>query len=222
MNTITLPNGAIAFPAMEQGTPEWLAARAGVATASRFKDVLTKPREKGAVWSKTALTYAYELAGEIITGAPAESVETFSMRRGKEMEAGLRDQYAFISDAEVVEVGFVRRGRYGASPDGLVGTNGLVEFKSHLPKILIPMLLNGDEVPDEHRAQVQGQLLATGREWNELFAFWPGLPPLNPRVYRDEPFISDLEKRLEDFAGLVDDVVERVRAYGTPTAIAAE
>lgn len=220
--TITLPNGATVFPAMEQGTPEWLAARAGIPTASRFKDILTKPREKGAEWSKTALTYAYEVAGEILTGQPTESFTSKATERGKMLEPEVRAQYEFIADAEVVEVGFARRGRAGASPDGLVGDDGAVEIKTHLPKIIIPMIVAG-ELPDEHEAQTKGLLWITGRDWVDLVAYWPGLPLFTHRVYRDLAFEEALEQRIGAFNYLVDDLVNRVRAYGDPAlAIAAE
>jgi hypothetical protein len=221
IQTLTLPNGGLAFPGLVQGTEEWLRVRAGVATASRFKDVLTQPQTKvdkeAGKPSKTALTYAYELAGEILTGEPAEGFSTFHTRRGQELEPQLRSDYELLADTDVVQVGFVKRGRFGASPDGLVGTEGLVEFKTHLPKLLIPMLLDG-EFPEEHKAQVQGQLWITGRAWVDLCAYYPGLPMLKVRAERDEAFIAELEQRLAAFDALVADVVERVRRYGEPVA----
>lgn len=219
--TIILPNGAIAYPGLEQGTEEWLRIRAGVATASRFKAVLTDPKTKAdkdaGKLSQTALSYAYELAGEILTGEPAEGFSTIHTRRGQELEPQLRADYELLADTDVVQVGFVKRGRFGASPDGLVGAEGLVEFKTHLPKILLPMLLDG-EFPDEHMAQVQGQLWVTGREWVDLCAFYPGLPMFKVRTYRDEAFISELEARLGRFDALVSDTVARIQSYGQPVA----
>jgi len=219
--TIDLENGSVAYPGLEQGTEEWLRIRAGVATASRFKAVLTQPQSKAdkeaGKPSKTALTYAYELAGEILTGEPAEGFSTVHTRRGQELEPQLRSDYEMLADTDVVEVGFVKRGRFGASPDGLVGTDGLVEFKTHLPKLLIPMLLDG-EFPDEHEAQVQGQLWITGRSWVDLCAFYPGLPMFKVRAHRDEVFIATLEQRLSAFDALVSDVVDRIRRYGEPLA----
>lgn len=223
---LTLPNGAIAYAGLEQGTPEWLQVRAGVATASRFKAVLTDPKTKedkaAGRPSKTTLYYAYELAGEILTGEPTESFATVHTRRGQELEPQLRGDYELLIDADVVQVGFVKQGRFGASPDGLVGADGLVEFKTHLPKLLIPMMLDG-EMPDEHEAQTQGQLWITGREWVDLCAFYPGLPMFKARAYRDEVFMKRLESKLTWFDELVKETVERIRQYGDPTlAIATE
>ncbi|MDR5654478.1 lambda exonuclease family protein [Ruixingdingia sedimenti] len=219
--TITLPNGALAFQGLEQGTHEWLQVRAGVATASRFKDVLTQPQSKAdkdaGKPSKTSLTYAYELAGEILTGEPAEGFSTVHTRRGQELEPQLRADYEMLADTDVQQVGFVKRDRFGASPDGLVGSDGLVEFKTHLPKLLIPMLLDG-EFPEEHKAQTQGQLWVTGRQWVDLCAYYPGLPLFKVRAYRDEEFIAVLEQRLAAFDALVSDTVARIQAYGQPVA----
>lgn len=201
------------FPNLEQGSDEWHAARCGIATASRFGDIMTKPREKGARWSKTALTYAYEVAGEIITGRPHPFVETWDMRRGKEREPEIRRAYEFVTEQEVQQVGFVRRGRAGYSPDGLVGTAGAVEIKSHKPHILIPMIL-GTETPEQHVAQTQGGLWVAERSWIDLVCDWEGLPPYVHRVERDEAYIAELEKSVIEFGDLVDDVVDRVRRYG--------
>lgn len=201
------------FQNLEQGSDEWHAARCGIATASRFGDIMTKPREKGARWSKTALTYAYEVAGEIITGRPHPFVETWDMRRGKEREPEIRRAYEFVTEQDVQQVGFVRRGRAGYSPDGLVGDDGAVEFKSHKPHILIPMLLQL-ETPEQHVAQTQGGLWITGREWIELVGEWEGLPLFRHRITRDEAYIAELARQVGDFTDLVDEVVEQVRRYG--------
>jgi hypothetical protein len=160
---------------------------------------------------------AFDAAIASATGEPAEGFSTIHTRRGQELEPQLRADYELLADCDVVQVGFVKRGRFGASPDGLVGADGLVEFKTHLPKILLPMLLDG-EFPDEHMAQVQGQLWVTGREWVDLCAFYPGLPMFKVRTYRDETFISELEARLGRFDALVSDTVARIQAIGQPVA----
>ncbi|ULB09959.1 YqaJ viral recombinase family protein [Cereibacter azotoformans] len=208
--TYQLPTVEV-FRHMEQGTPEWLAARAGVATASRFSDILTKARKAGEV-KKTRLNYAYELAGEILTGEPAPSFSSSAMERGKMLEPIVRSEYEFVS-GKSVEIGFLRAGRVGYSPDGLVGADGLLEIKTHQPKTLIGMLLEGG-LPDEHKAQVQGGLWVSGREWLDYCGYWPGLPLHIVRVHRDEKFIEELAEAVGEFNDLVDDVVARVRAYG--------
>src|SRR5437868_9689470 len=180
----------------EQGTPEWYAARAGIPTASEFDTVLAKG--KGGGESKTRRTYMLKLIGERITGAPMYSYSNDHMERGKEMEQEARDLYAMLSDVEPLRVGFMRRGDAGASPDSLVGDNGLLEIKTTLAHLQLDCLLN-DELPSEHKAQCQGQLWISGREWVDFVSYWPGLPLFGKRVFRDEPYIARLKVEVDAF-----------------------
>lgn len=194
----------------DQGSPEWFACRAGIPTASEFATVLAKGRSGGE--SKTRQSYMHTLAGEILTGAPAESYSNHHMERGHAMEAQARGMYAFETSADCTPVGFLRSGRAGASPDSLVGSKGLVEIKTKLPKLLIECILR-DEFPPEHKAQVQGQLWISGREWCDIAVFWPGLPLFVKRAYRDEAYIAELAQAVTAFNAEVDMIVDRVRAY---------
>ena len=135
------------------------------------------------------------------------------MRRGRELEPKVRADYEFATDYEVKQVGFIRSGRAGYSPDGLVGDDGAVEIKTHIPKILVPMILGAD-TPDQHMAQTQGGLWVSGRAWIDLVGYWPGLPLYVHRVHRDEDYIANLAARVEAFGDLVDQIVDDVRAYG--------
>lgn len=195
----------------EQGTPEWFEARRGIPTASEFAIVLAKGR--GNAESKTRRTYLYKLAGEIITGEPAESYSNAHMERGKIMEAEARSLYVFMVDAEPDEVGFIRNGRAGCSPDGLIGESGGLEIKTKLPHLQIETLFRG-ELPPEHVAQVQGSLWVTEREWWDFVSYWPGMPLFRVRVHRDEEHIAKLAEEVARFNEELDAIVERVRAYG--------
>lgn len=223
MNTFTLPNGAVVFPELEQGTTEWLAARSGIPTASEFSTLLVAGKGPYGLGAG-AITYACEKAGEILTGAPAENFSSPYADRGHALEPQVRAEYELITGADVREVGFIRFGRAGYSPDGLVGEDGLFECKTHAPKKLIGMLLDG-EIPKEHRAQLLGGLLVSGRDWIELVGYWPGLPHVIRRLHRQdcEKEIAQLADAIERFNGFVDEIVARVRAYGGgEMAIAAE
>src|SRR6185295_8779203 len=149
----------------EQNSPEWYAARLGIPTASMFKTVLAKGRDGGA--SVTRKDYMHKLAGEILTGEPMQNYQSQDMERGQIMEAEARDFYSFLSDAPLERVGFIRNGNKGASPDSLIGKNGMVEFKSNSPHILIDNILRG-ECPPEYVAQCQGGLWVAEREWIDL------------------------------------------------------
>lgn len=195
----------------EQGTPEWLAARAGIPTASEFACILASGR--GGSESKTRRTYLYKLAGEVITGEPMQSFSNGHMERGHEMEPVARDAYAFMRDADPQPVGFIRNGRAGASPDSLLGNDGLLEIKTKLPHLLVETILR-DDMPPEHRAQCQGQLWIAEREWVDIAVYWPGMPLFINRSYRDEEFIKTLAAAVDQFNAELDEIVTKVRRYG--------
>lgn len=192
----------------EQGTPEWFACRMGIPTASEFDSVMAKGR--GGSESKTRRTYMFKLAGELITGEPACSFTNEHMERGKAMEDEARSLYCMLQDAETSLIGFMRRGDAGCSPDSLIGETGMLEIKTKLPHLQIDVLESG-EVPSEHRAQCQGQLWISGREWVDFVSYWPALPPFIQRIYRDEKYIEHLAAAVDQFNEELQSLVERVR-----------
>lgn len=196
--------------ACEQGTPEWFAARAGIPTASMFATVMASG--KGGTESKTRAKYLYQLAGEIITGEPMESFSNAHMERGKEMEAEARQTYAFIHGQAPEQVGFIRNGQKGCSPDSLIGAEGMCEIKTKLPHLQIEVLLRGD-CPPEHKAQCQGALWVAEREWIDFISYWPKLPLFVHRVYRDEEYIAKMSAAIDAFNVELAELVAKVRAF---------
>lgn len=194
---------------IQQGTPEWLAVRAGLPTSSKFADVIAKKGPRGGI-PKGRQTYMYKLAGEIITGDPMDTYTNAHMDRGSEREAESRNLYAFLRDVEVCEVGFIKNGNCGASPDGLVGDSGMWENKDALAHIQIERLLK-NELPSEHKAQCQGQLMVAEREWVDFMSHCRGLPPLIVRVYRDEDYITELRAGVDMFVDELNELVEKIR-----------
>lgn len=195
---------------MPQGSPEWFAARCGIVTASEFQTLLMKG--KGGGDSATRRTYMRKLAGEIITGEPMEAFTNAHMERGKLMEQEARDLYAFMTDTEPQQVGFIKSGRKGASPDSLIESDGGLEIKTKLPHLLIELLESG-EVPSEHVAQVQGGMWVAEREWWDFVAYWPKLPLFVKRIYRDEAYIKKLSEAVDQFNGELDALVSRIKSY---------
>lgn len=195
----------------EQGSPEWQGLRLGIPTASAFSAIMAKGR--GGADSRTRQSYLYKLAGELITGQPMEGFTNAHMERGKALEDEARTTYAFLTDVYCERIGFVRNGRKGASPDALVGADGLVEIKTKLPHLLIEALLRG-EFPPEHKAQCQGQLWITGRAWVDLVIYWPGLPMIITRAWRDEGFIDELAHAVDAFNSELDVIIDRIRSHG--------
>lgn len=171
--------------------------------------------------SKTRGQYLRRLAGEILTGAPAETYRNKSMERGSEMEAEARDAYAKKNFGEVERVGFIRRklpsGRWcGASPDALIGKRrGALEIKTTLPELMIERLVNGAGMPPEHRAQIQGTMFVGDLDYVELILFYRGFP-VTPKfnIGRDEVFIREIDHAVQVFDHELHKLVERVRAMG--------
>lgn len=192
------------FVNCEQNSPEWMLARMGIPTASSFGDLLAKGE------GKTRRAYLLKLAGEVITGEPMESFSNAHTERGHAMEAEARDLYAFQTGAQLDRVGFVRRGRAGCSPDSLIGTDGGLEIKTKFPHLLIDVILK-DEFPAEHKAQVQGTLWVTGRQWWDIAIYWPGIPLFVKRAHRDEAYIQQLATEVDRFNTDLDSIVAQMR-----------
>lgn len=192
---------------VEQGEAEWFQCRLGIPTASKFATVMAKGE------GKTRSEYMRTLAGEILTGEPAESFTNVHMERGRVMEDEAREHYAFIESATITRVGFIRNGNKGASPDSLVGDNGGLEIKTAIPKIQIDRL-ERDRLPPEHKAQVQGNLWLSERDWWDFVSYWPRLPILTVRVYRDETYIKEMADEIDRFNDELASLVERIRSYG--------
>lgn len=199
---------------VDQNTPEWMAARLGLPTASMFSAVLAKGE------GKTRRSYMMRLAGEILTGEPAETFRSVHTERGHAMEAEARDLYELMSGAELTQVGFVRNGVKGASPDRFIGDKGILEIKTKLPDLLIEVIL-ADKFPSEHRAQCQGALLVCEREYVDIAIYWPRLPLFVKRAYRDEEYIKTLASEIDRFNAELAETVEKIRRYGQPEQAAA-
>jgi hypothetical protein len=201
----------------EQGSEDWFRARMGIPTASEFGTVLA-PRAGSE--GKMRRTYLHKLAGEIITGEPMERYGNAHMERGHEMEAEARSLYAFMSDADPTQIGFLRNGQKGCSPDSLIGDAGMLEIKTKLPHLLIDCILK-DDFPAEHKAQCQGALWVAEREWVDIAVYWPRMPLFVKRAYRDEEYISKLSDAIDAFNADLAAVVDRIKAYGISPALVA-
>lgn len=199
----------------EQGSPEWYACRLGIPTASEFATVMAKGKEGGD--SKTRRTYMLKLIGERLTQQPMDNYTNHHMERGKEMEAEARDLYAMVSDVEPVRVGFLRRGEAGASPDSLIGDNGMLEVKTKLAHLQLECLLS-DRLPPEHKAQCQGQLWIAEREWVDFCSYWPGLPLFRHRVFRDEAYIKQIGAAVDAFNAEMLELIAKVNGYSQSRA----
>lgn len=209
--------GLVVHHDVEQGSDEWRRLHIGVPSASEFDKVMASGVGGGE--SKGRASMLRRMAGEILTGEPAESYENAAMRRGKEMEAEACEHYAFTRGVELERVGFVTRELPGArlvgcSPDRLVGKEGVLETKTMRPDLLIELALKGaGGFPAEHRAQCQGILWVADREWVDLKIFYRRFPASPTfRVVRDEEYIKRLSDAVEVFHWDLARLVERIRS----------
>lgn len=200
----------------QQGTPEWLQARAGKVTASRISDILAKG--KGTAEAATRLDYKYQLVTEILTGRPAEDGFTnAAMQWGTEQEPFARAAYEMFTDCIVDQVGMVihpRIERGAASPDGLVNSHGLVEIKCPKTQTHINYLTAGI-VPSKYEPQMSWQLACTERLHCDFASFDPRLPEdLQLFVVpfkRNDDRIAEIEAEVEKFLSEVDAIVAKLR-----------
>ena len=194
----------------EQNSPAWYLSRIGIPTASSFQCLMADSADR-----KGRATYMRQCAGEIITGKPIETFRSPEMDRGHAMEDSIRMEYAFKHDVEPQRVGFIRNGLRGCSPDALIGANGVLEIKTQRPDILIETLLKG-QFPNVHKAQTQGALLVTEREWVDLAIGYEGMPWFEARAYRDVAYIVALSKAIDEFNEELAELVDKIRRFGPP------
>lgn len=207
-----------------QGTAEWLAARCGLVTASRIADVVAKDRT-GKAWGVSRANYAAQLITERLTGVVAESYTNAAMQWGTDQEPAARAAYQFEVNKRVATVGFVIHptiGQTGASPDGLVGDDGLVQFKCPESKTHIDTLM-GASIDGRYQKQMLWEMACTGRQWCDFVSFDPRMPESMKlcikRFPRDDVAIAALETEVIDFLNELRLTVHRLRAKYEPETI---
>ena len=191
---------------VEQRSPEWYKARLGIPTSSNFDKLITTDGKP----SKQRIKYIYQLAGERITGQPTDTYSNGIMERGREIEEEARRFYELLNDVEIQKTGFFLSNGYGASPDGLVGKDGIIEIKCPLIHTHIEYILS-NVLPKIYFQQVEGLLLVTERKWCDFVSYYPGLKPLIVRVERDEKFIPLLREQLDLTCKEIEEVTKKLK-----------
>lgn len=203
---------------IEQGSIEWFQQRCGKATASRIADIIAKTKSG---YSTSRKNYAAQLVAERLTQTVEESYTNAAMQWGKDKEPEARNAYAFLhaDGLEVIEAEFVMHPSIadaGASPDGYVGSDGLVEIKCPNTATHIDTLL-GKSVPGKYVTQIQWQMACTGRAWCDFVSYDPRLPAhlalFVRRVHRDADMIEELESEVRTFLQEVGRTVAALEAY---------
>lgn len=199
---------------MEQGTSEWKLARCGKVTASRVADVIAKTKSG---YGASRANYMAELICERLTGMPTEGYTSAAMQHGIDTEPMARSAYESAVGALVVEAGFVPHRvihMSGASPDGLVDDDGLIEIKCPQTATHIDTLLS-DAVPSKYIIQMQWQMACTGRKWCDFLSYDPRLSEnmrlFVKRVPRDDAFIAELEREVMSFLSELEDKLRKLK-----------
>jgi putative phage-type endonuclease len=195
-----------------QESDDWLAQRAGCFTASRASDLMAKLANGKPAAGRANLIAL--LAVERVMGACVPTFQSAAMARGIEMEAEARDAYSFAHGVAVDECGFIPHPTIphcGASPDGLLGDEGILEIKcpSSFDKHLAAIRTGAHA--KEYRWQLQHQLFVTGRRWVEAVSYDPRWPEelqlVTVRVERDEKAIEELAAAIDEAEAEVSELV---------------
>lgn len=185
----------------QQGSEEWARARAGVITASKFRDALET--KKGGEPTQKSILYSAQVAIERISGEPCdENFNSWQMRRGTEIEPDARMEYESVTGNLAQESGVVLTDdrRFGYSTDGFVGDDGCIEIKC-LVGALAVLEMWRDQDLSEYMHQIQGGLWITGRKWCDFVMYAPQLKSVGKQLYyrrvqRDDNMIEVMERQL--------------------------
>lgn len=186
----------------EQGTDAWLAERLGKVTASRIADVMAKT-QKG--YGASRENYMADLIAERLTGVGKPAFTNDAMRWGTETEPQARAMYELETGRTVTQTGFHHHPKIegtGASPDGLVGEDGLLEIKCPNTATHIATL-RGAKIDRKYVLQMHWQMICTGRDWCDFVSFDPRLSPAK------QMFIRRVERNVE----LCEEITAEVTAF---------
>lgn len=194
-----------------QGTDAWKRQRLGKATASKIADIIAQTRSG---YGASRENYKAALVLERLTGEPQDCFQTAAMLHGIQTEPEACNAYAFHHDAELSEIGFVDHptiAMSGASPDRLIGSDGILEAKCPQPNAHMAILLNGT-VPEKYRTQILWQLACMpDRKWADFISYCPSFPEemrlFVRRIERDPERIAFLETEVTAFLREVDETV---------------
>lgn len=200
----------------EQGSAQWRQERCGKVTASRIADMMARTQTG---WGASRGNYLAELVTERLTGIPTEHFTSDAMKWGTETEPLARAAYEFYRDQEVQLVGFMQHptiAMAGASPDGLVGTRGMAQFKCPNTRTHLETLL-GAKIGGGYIKQCQFEMAVAKRDWNDWCSFDPRLPGHLQlrviRVARDQDLIDEIETATKDFLAEIAATIQKLEEF---------
>ncbi len=200
---------------MEQKSDEWFEAKRGNISASMFEAVIGK-QNSGKYYAARDY-YLYDVAIERITGESKDQISAKSLSHGIKYEPEARSLYELEKGVLVNEEGFIVHPDFdfiGCSPDGLIGDNGGIEIKCPADKkVHLDTLTNG--MPAKNKAQVQGSLWITGREYWDFVSYCPSFPEelqlYIERIYPDEDYIAVLKEECLIFEDELQQLVNKLK-----------
>lgn len=207
---------------LDQRSEEWKMARVGSLGASSLHEIVARTKSG---YSTSRANRMAALVVERLTGQPQETYQNAAMLHGIETEPEARDAYCFRTDADVQTVGLIKHptlvGTH-ASPDGLIGQDGLCEIKCPQPAAHLSSLL-GEPIADKYIVQMLWQMNCCERAWCDFVSYSPSFPEsmrlFIRRVPRDDQRIAELEREVRTFLSELDETVQRLnRLYGAKAA----
>ena len=209
------PKGVV-IDESEQGSREWLAARAPIFTASEVWKLMCK--QKNGTPYAARKDYITEIALSRITGEAPQSYSSSDMAEGTAREPVARFAYEIATGKDVETTGLWHNDIYGASPDGLVGDDGGVELKNPKPATHYKTLQT-EKVPETYYWQVMQNLLVTNRNWWEYVSYHPSFPE-HAQMFRKRfnridvaEDLAKLEKELVIANAEVEELVKSINNY---------
>lgn len=194
---------------ISQNSEEWLRLRLGIPTASEFSKIITSEGKL----STQLRAYALKLASEKLLIELEDTYTNAAMQRGSDLEPEARQAYEEYTFNTVEQVAIILHDNCGYSPDGLVGEDGSVEFKSPLAPNHVKYMYE-DRLPVEYKSQCQGGLYVSGRKWIDFCSYHPGFSEdkklFIKRVYRDEEFISKLKEGIDKVICIRDEYLSKI------------
>ena len=193
----------------EQRTEDWYNIRKGKMTASNAETIIAN--------GKGLETYIYNLMAEYYSSAEKENYINADMQRGIDLEPEAKIEFQFYTGLDIKEVGCVELNEYIlASPDGLIGDDGLIEIKCPNDSIYFKLLLSNNIKP-EYIAQMQMQMYVTDRQYCYFVSYNPNFEKslYITKINRDEEMIDKLKKGLERGTQLIKEIKENFRKVGT-------
>ncbi|SER16821.1 putative phage-type endonuclease [Rosenbergiella nectarea] len=202
---------------MEQRTDDWFAARCGRITASRLADVMAKTKSG---YSASRKNYMMELICQRLTGKVEQGFTSVPMIRGTELEPVAREMYVLNQfDAEVKEVGFILHpviDGFGASPDGLVNDDGLIEIKCPNTATHLETMRTG-KPKREYLLQMHAQMMCTGRKWCDFVSYDDRLPQdlayFETRIHQDDELVKEIEVEIASFLSDMEQEISTILSH---------